>query len=56
MNREFKKTIIMVTHDPKAAGRARRVVHLEKGVLKEDIRMKASFSHEDTKASRMVKG
>jgi hypothetical protein len=26
----------MVTHDPKAAGRARRLVRLEKGILIED--------------------
>lgn len=31
--REHGKTIVMVTHDPKAASRARRLVHLEKGVL-----------------------
>ncbi|MCZ2344220.1 MAG: ABC transporter ATP-binding protein [Bacteroidales bacterium] len=30
---ELKKTIIMVTHDPHAAGRAQRIVHLEKGRL-----------------------
>jgi putative ABC transport system ATP-binding protein len=30
---ELGKTVVMVTHDPKAAARARRVVHLEKGVL-----------------------
>ncbi len=36
LNSEFKKTIIIVTHDPKAAARARRLVRLEKGVLKED--------------------
>jgi putative ABC transport system ATP-binding protein len=30
---ERGKTIVMVTHDPKAAARAGRVVHLEKGVL-----------------------
>jgi putative ABC transport system ATP-binding protein len=30
---DFGKTIIMVTHDPRAAERARRVVHLEKGEL-----------------------
>jgi putative ABC transport system ATP-binding protein len=30
---ELGKTIVMVTHDPKAAARARRVVQLEKGVL-----------------------
>jgi putative ABC transport system ATP-binding protein len=33
LNSEFKKTIIMVTHDPHAAERARRMVHLDKGVL-----------------------
>jgi putative ABC transport system ATP-binding protein len=33
LNREFKKTIVMVTHDPHAAERARRRLHLEKGVL-----------------------
>ena len=37
LNAEFKKTIVMVTHDPKAASRARRLVHLDKGVLKEDV-------------------
>ena len=30
---DMGKTIVMVTHDPKAAARARRMVHLEKGVL-----------------------
>lgn len=33
LNRNLGKTIVMVTHDPKAAERARRVVHLDKGVL-----------------------
>ena len=33
LNGEFKKTIIMVTHDPHAAERAQRVLHLDKGVL-----------------------
>jgi len=33
LNREIGKTIIMVTHDPKAAGKAHRVIQLEKGVL-----------------------
>ncbi len=33
LNAEFKKTIVMVTHDPHAAERAHRMVHLEKGVL-----------------------
>lgn len=33
LNKEFKKTIIMVTHDPHAASRASIVRHLEKGDL-----------------------
>ncbi len=33
LNSEFKKTIVMVTHDPHAAERAHRMVHLDKGVL-----------------------
>ncbi|HEY1753190.1 MAG TPA: ABC transporter ATP-binding protein [Caulobacteraceae bacterium] len=33
LNREQGKTIIMVTHDPKAAGFASRTVHLDKGAL-----------------------
>jgi putative ABC transport system ATP-binding protein len=33
LNEKLGKTIIMVTHDPKASQRARRVVRLEKGVL-----------------------
>jgi putative ABC transport system ATP-binding protein len=34
LNRDFKKTIVMVTHDPRAAERAQIQHHLEKGVLK----------------------
>jgi putative ABC transport system ATP-binding protein len=34
LNREFKKTIVMVTHDPRAAERALVVRHLEKGELR----------------------
>jgi putative ABC transport system ATP-binding protein len=33
LNREFGKTIIMVTHDPRAAEKAHLVRHLEKGIL-----------------------
>ncbi len=33
LNREHGKTIIMVTHDPRAAERATRTIHLEKGLL-----------------------
>jgi putative ABC transport system ATP-binding protein len=33
LNRDHGKTIVMVTHDPHAAARARRTLHLDKGVL-----------------------
>jgi putative ABC transport system ATP-binding protein len=33
LNREFHKTIIIVTHDARAAERADSIVHLDKGVL-----------------------
>jgi putative ABC transport system ATP-binding protein len=36
LNREYGKTIIMVTHDPHAAERSSRTVHLDKGMLRED--------------------
>ena len=35
LNQEFKKTIVLVTHDPHAAERASHVLHLEKGTLVE---------------------
>ena len=35
LNEEFKKTIMIVTHDAKAADHAKTVLHLEKGVLLE---------------------
>ena len=33
LNRDHGKTIVMVTHDPHAAARAKRTLHLEKGQL-----------------------
>lgn len=33
LNEKHGKTIVMVTHDPRAAERAKRTLHLEKGVL-----------------------
>ena len=35
LNRDQGKTIVMVTHDPHAAARASRILHLDKGVLVE---------------------
>ena len=37
LNREHGKTIVMVTHDPHAADRATRTLHLEKGTLLETV-------------------
>ena len=37
LHRELGKTIVMVTHDPKAAARASRLIHLEKGVLVDTV-------------------
>lgn len=35
LNERFQKTVVLVTHDPAVAGRASRVLHLEKGSLVE---------------------
>jgi len=37
LNREHGKTIVMVTHDPRAAECAKRTLHLEKGTLLETV-------------------
>ena len=37
LNREFQKSIVMVTHDPLAAARASRVLHLDKGRLVDEV-------------------
>ena len=37
LNRDHGKTIVMVTHDPRAAERARRTLHLERGQLMEGV-------------------
>jgi len=37
LNRDHGKTIVMVTHDPRAAERATRTLHLEKGELTRDV-------------------
>ena len=41
LNREHGKTIIMVTHDPKAAEYATHTLHLDKGTLAEQVRTTA---------------
>jgi putative ABC transport system ATP-binding protein len=33
LHREHEKTVVMVTHDPRAAAYARRQLHLDKGIL-----------------------
>jgi putative ABC transport system ATP-binding protein len=33
LNKEFRKTIVMVTHDPRAADKAHKIMHLDKGEL-----------------------
>ena len=38
LNQQHGKTIVMVTHDPHAAARAKRTLHLEKGVLVPETR------------------
>jgi putative ABC transport system ATP-binding protein len=38
LNQEFNKTIVMVTHDPAAAERAKKVHHLDKGAFDKGLR------------------
>ncbi|MCI8560615.1 MAG: ABC transporter ATP-binding protein [Dorea sp.] len=42
INKEMKKTIIMVTHDPQVASRCKRILFLKDGVILEDLRRKES--------------
>jgi len=44
LNREYRKTIVMVTHDPHAAERATHLLHLEKGTLVEQTRVASAGS------------
>jgi putative ABC transport system ATP-binding protein len=37
LNRDHGKTVVMVTHDPHAAACAKRTLHLEKGVLVDQV-------------------
>jgi putative ABC transport system ATP-binding protein len=44
LNREFQKTIVMVTHDPLAAARASRILHLDKGRLVDEVTQETRVS------------
>ena len=46
LNKEFHKTIVMVTHDPRAAAHAHRLLHLDKGVLSSETRSAAERARE----------
>jgi len=37
LNRDHGKTVLMVTHDPKAAEYANQTLHLDKGTLVESV-------------------
>jgi putative ABC transport system ATP-binding protein len=50
LNRDHAKTIVMVTHDPHAAERARRTLHLEKGMLMEATSAEATVAKAAAKA------
>jgi putative ABC transport system ATP-binding protein len=45
LNDEMKKTLVVVTHDPVAADHARRVLHLDKGVLAREVTNPAPPGH-----------
>lgn len=38
LNEQFEKTIIMVTHDPRAAKKSKRILFLDKGILAETMK------------------
>lgn len=54
LNSEFKKTIVMVTHDQKAADRARRLLHLDKGKLVDDVTRPPSKKPADSQAAALL--
>ena len=45
LNDEMRKTLVVVTHDPVAADHARRVLHLDKGVLAREVTNPAPAGH-----------
>jgi putative ABC transport system ATP-binding protein len=57
LRQDLSKTILMVTHDPRAAQRAQRILHLEKGQLVDDavLDSKAGASRDGSTAITPVK-
>ena len=51
LNDEHGKTIVMVTHDPKAAEHARRTIHLDKGAVVEVVENRPAKAAEEPPAS-----
>ncbi|HVK18838.1 MAG TPA: ABC transporter ATP-binding protein [Fimbriiglobus sp.] len=54
LNKEMGKTLVMVTHDPKAASAARRLVRLEKGRLVDDVVPLASANGHSPRARATI--
>jgi putative ABC transport system ATP-binding protein len=52
----LKKTILLVTHDPTAAARARRVLRIDKGILIEDRSREDEQAVERTLSARTLLG
>jgi putative ABC transport system ATP-binding protein len=52
LNQEMGKTLIMVTHDPKAASVAQRIVHLEKGKIVDEP---STTEHRGRPSPRLVR-
>jgi putative ABC transport system ATP-binding protein len=48
LQKGLNKTIIMVTHDPRAAERAQRILHLDKGRLVEEARLRTAITARQT--------
>ncbi|MSQ95306.1 MAG: ABC transporter ATP-binding protein [Gemmataceae bacterium] len=54
LQKGLNKTILLVTHDPRAAERAQRIVHLEKGQLLESAEMEAAGLLNDGAGSNAI--
>jgi putative ABC transport system ATP-binding protein len=54
LNEEMGKTMVMVTHDPKVASTARRLVRLEKGRLVDDRLHIVTFENDAEKQQQRL--